>query len=197
MMNLTRILALVGYFVFASIPLNAAAAYVIDFGTGLAGSGGTITDLGTTILGTNILIGSMVVQGTATSDGTYVVDALLNFDTNANTLSIVGDIGSLGITGDTLLLGSFTSYGLNFYPGPTEVFDASGTDIKSSALLGSLGIPTNTQFGYFGFSIQSANGTVTSTDIINTAVVPVPAAVWLFGAGLLGLVGIARRKKAA
>ena len=29
------------------------------------------------------------------------------------------------------------------------------------------------------------------------AVVPVPAAVWLFGSGLLGLVGIARRKKTA
>jgi hypothetical protein len=29
------------------------------------------------------------------------------------------------------------------------------------------------------------------------AAVPVPAAVWLFGSGLLGLVGIARRKKAA
>jgi hypothetical protein len=28
-------------------------------------------------------------------------------------------------------------------------------------------------------------------------VVPIPAAVWLFGSGLLGLVGIARRKKAA
>jgi hypothetical protein len=28
------------------------------------------------------------------------------------------------------------------------------------------------------------------------AVVPVPAAVWLFGSGLLGLVGVARRKKA-
>jgi hypothetical protein len=26
-------------------------------------------------------------------------------------------------------------------------------------------------------------------------VVPVPAAVWLFGSGLLGLVGVARRKK--
>ena len=28
-------------------------------------------------------------------------------------------------------------------------------------------------------------------------VVPVPAAVWLFGSGLLGLVGVARRKKSA
>jgi len=26
--------------------------------------------------------------------------------------------------------------------------------------------------------------------------VPVPAAVWLFGSGLIGLVGVARRKKA-
>jgi hypothetical protein len=31
---------------------------------------------------------------------------------------------------------------------------------------------------------------------VATSVVPVPAAVWLFGSGLLGLVGIARRKKA-
>ena len=33
-----------------------------------------------------------------------------------------------------------------------------------------------------------------STDV---AAVPVPAAVWLFGSGLIGLVGVARRKKAA
>lgn len=31
--------------------------------------------------------------------------------------------------------------------------------------------------------------------IIGTTVVPVPAATWLFGSGLLGLVGIARRKQ--
>jgi hypothetical protein len=34
------------------------------------------------------------------------------------------------------------------------------------------------------------------TDFSPGAVVPIPAAAWLFGSGLLGLIGIARRKKA-
>jgi len=32
--------------------------------------------------------------------------------------------------------------------------------------------------------------------LVRTSVVPVPAAAWLFGSGLIGLVGLARRKKA-
>lgn len=40
-------------------------------------------------------------------------------------------------------------------------------------------------------------GTPYSFHISNPSHVPVPAAVWLFGSGLLGLVGIARRKKAS
>ena len=31
--------------------------------------------------------------------------------------------------------------------------------------------------------------------LVVTSVVPVPAAVWLFGSGLFGLIGIARRRK--
>ena len=196
-MNLTRILVFVSCLAFASIPLKASAAYVIDFGTGLLGSGGTITDTGASILGDAILIGSMVVQGTTSSDGTYEVDALLNFDTGANTISIVGDVSSLGIFGDTLVSGSFTTYGYSVYPGPTEVFESTGTDMMSSGLLGALDIPLNIGFDFFGFSIESANGSVVSTDFINTAEVPVPAAAWLFGSGLLALLGISRRKKAA
>lgn len=38
---------------------------------------------------------------------------------------------------------------------------------------------------------------VYSGDVGNVNVVPVPAAVWLFGSGLLGLAGVAVRKKAA
>jgi hypothetical protein len=30
---------------------------------------------------------------------------------------------------------------------------------------------------------------------ISTTVIPIPAAAWLFGSGLIGLIGLARRKK--
>ena len=198
MKNVTRILALVGYFALASIPLNAAAVVVIDFGTGSAGPGGTIINDGVNTTGTGILIGSMIVEGTA-ADSTYAVNANLNFDTGADTITVFGSIAGLGIFGKTLLSGSFDSFDYTAVPAPggttTEIFSGQGPDIKNSELLTNLGVPTNTPFEFFGFTIESANGNVVSTDIINTQAVPVPAAVWLFGSGLLGMVGIARRRR--
>lgn len=59
----------------------------------------------------------------------------------------------------------------------------------------------------FSFSTQIDAGSLTAsggfltgftasgTGEVQGALVPVPAAVWLFGSGLIGLVGIARRKK--
>jgi len=44
------------------------------------------------------------------------------------------------------------------------------------------------------YRVHFSNGSVLTVDV---QVVPVPAAVWLFGSGLLGLAGIARRKNAA
>jgi len=41
------------------------------------------------------------------------------------------------------------------------------------------------------------NGFVIEQITITTSAIPVPPAIWLFGSGLLGLIGIARRKKAA
>jgi len=41
-----------------------------------------------------------------------------------------------------------------------------------------------------------AGGTFGSGTVQSLAAVPIPAAVWLFGSGLIGLIGIARRKKA-
>lgn len=42
----------------------------------------------------------------------------------------------------------------------------------------------------------AADGSFSYTQTLELNSVPVPAAVWLFGSGLLGLVGVARRKKA-
>ena len=210
MKNLARIFALLGYFALASMPLNAAAVVVIDFGTGLANAGGTISWDGVNAVGTDIPIGAMVAEGTS-ADGTYPVHGpaginhgVLNFDTVANEITVEGIVGGgLNVGGPTpelLLSGSFTDFSFQSIPGPggttTEIVTVEGTDVKSAALLTELGVDVNTPFEFFGFSIESVNGNVVSTDIINT-VVPVPAAVWLFGSGLLGLVGIARRKKAA
>lgn len=52
----------------------------------------------------------------------------------------------------------------------------------------------NTGVTYLGaesYDVHFSDGSVFQVDV---AVVPVPATVWLFGSGLIGLVGIARRK---
>ncbi len=53
-----------------------------------------------------------------------------------------------------------------------------------------------TQSYILGSAVLSANGDLTFTANA-TAPVPLPAAVWLFGSGLMGLVGISRRRKIA
>ena len=60
-------------------------------------------------------------------------------------------------------------------------------------------VVTMTPFASDANASIAANCTFTLGDPCATTVsaVPVPAAVWLFGSGLLGLVGVARRKKAS
>jgi len=59
---------------------------------------------------------------------------------------------------------------------------------------GIMGIPMPTGGPFAGFN-AGFNASMASTPKPST--VPVPAAVWLFGSGLLGLVGVASRKKDA
>jgi hypothetical protein len=55
---------------------------------------------------------------------------------------------------------------------------------------------SNLQSYILGSATLGADGTLTITGN-STAPVPLPAAVWLFGSGLMGLVGVSRRRKAA
>jgi hypothetical protein len=64
--------------------------------------------------------------------------------------------------------------------GATDVSDLGGT-------------PVSNTFSNGAWHVNAATGTVSYVGTVSA--VPVPAAVWLFGSGLLGLVGIGRRRK--
>jgi len=71
------------------------------------------------------------------------------------------------------------------------------TDVALSNILN----PSLYDNSSFGIQIGIGEGTTTSglgfsIDSVNVSTVPVPAAVWLFGSGLLGLIGFSKRKKA-
>ena len=88
-----------------------------------------------------------------------------------------------------------------------EAFDAKG---NSLGIIGPVSIADAHQAGETGedtfFGVTHSGG-ISAIKIMNTvsaievdhlqygAVVPIPPAAWLFGSGLLGLVGIARRRK--
>ncbi len=97
----------------------------------------------------------------------------------------IGYSGNLG----SLLTGSFTHLAIQGF----------GNGLGG---LGSIfGNITYTGGSYQGnLSVGRLEGTITGTAIIATlgsvSTVPIPAAIWLFGSGLLGLIGIARRKTA-
>jgi hypothetical protein len=60
---------------------------------------------------------------------------------------------------------------------------------------------TNTNVDQLGFPVRQPDAASQALDTwavwTVSAEVPIPAAAWLFGSGLIGLLGIARRKKAA
>lgn len=127
-------------------------------------------------------------------------------------VSITGGIDFPDMTpdisaGSNLLTGTFTSAQLHDHivtqPGEFHLhIDANTfTDSKLSALTDFYGLPGGEYTGAMVITFQTdtgiSPGTAFTSNIINSGSVinqpvPVPAAVWLFGTGLLGLMGVAR-----
>lgn len=95
-----------------------------------------------------------------------------------------------------------------FVPAPgTEVLDViatapGGVTISQSFNYDNIGdefqiAMLGSQFSGLQSVLFSSQFIFPAYDNIEVSAVPIPAAVWLFGSGLLGLVGIARRKKIA
>jgi hypothetical protein len=100
------------------------------------------------------------------------------------------DLGSINNVSGTLsevLVSAFPGVSTGAFVVATVEFLAVGLGASNLTLSEAAGNPWASD----GSSINPtfANGSVT--------VVPIPAAMWLFGSGLVGLIGISRRKKAA
>lgn len=144
---------------------------------------------------------------TATLDVSFTSAASFNIADVDLSILFVGDAGHSGIVtllGGTLSgssqsfnLGSgagYTGYNSSTLPpggsgGPTD-FGIFATSLDLSGAFGS-GTFSGIQLDFSDASaVPSLVGTISSA-----TVVPVPAAVWLFGSGLIGLVGLAKRKQ--
>ena len=107
------------------------------------------------------------------------------------------------------VFGAMTTYTLPIGPAPMATTTWNTTTVGGAACTlgcnpsGTLPL-TDDAFGGSPmpagpFTGWNANFDITSIhiDSVDGGVIPVPAAVWLFGSGLVGLVGVARRRKKA
>ena len=80
----------------------------------------------------------------------------------------------------------------------TRGFDCLGNALSGGATFTDDGISGSPMVDgpFYGAIVNFDIGSGNSLTVLNVSTVPVPAAVWLFGSGLLGLIGVARRKKA-
>jgi len=137
----------------------------------------------------------------AIAGGTFDLAASILGDgtLTGGSLAIGGTVAALGFNSGTLLTGSLTDIGFNNAGGdPLEfLFLVTGGD--AAGLYGSLGgiILTGAGFGGSWATSFSSAPFASVSDVGTVGVVPVPAAIWLFGTALIGLVGLSKRRKAA
>jgi hypothetical protein len=81
-----------------------------------------------------------------------------------------------------------------------EVFDTSGFLLDTSTQVGTGIFDLTALVGDVAisrFTLTSPGSDSFRVSSLSYSVVPIPAAAWLFGSGLLGLIGISRRKRSA
>ncbi len=201
----------------------AFATMIIDFGTGLAGQGGTITFLNGGAKGVGIPVGTVTIAGIPPFNGDYLTSgtfsysftfpppigtldltaAVLDFDYEPNlaqpinTLTITGNVEGLVASEVVLLSGSFSSFETNTENGMG--IEGSGPDTKGREFMDALGLDPLIQWQFFGFSLTgeqipgSDSWYAISTDFRNT--VPEPGILILLGIGLSAVGLFSRRIK--
>ena len=116
-----------------------------------------------------------------------------NFATAGNSL-LVPIPSTVGISGPQSgdYLASNSNGNLTLTTAPNFVMAVFDTNLGGGTWVGD----SNPVYYGNGNSAQLTFNLSGGVLVVDVQAIPVPAAVWLFGSGLLGLIGIARRKKA-
>ena len=159
----------------------------------IAGNGGDVLHLADT----SFILGDLLVNGGNSGD--------IIWTNSGNDTIITGagnDIVNAGPGNDTIALGQFSNLDSNVVRGgdgtDNLTLDFLSTEIQlfsSNNLWFQLVSNGGGSVDFTGIENIQFNDGLFLTSEIPLTTVPVPAAVWLFGSGLVGLIGIARRKK--
>ncbi len=134
-------------------------------------------------------IGALTVSGDYTQTTTGIFDVQIASLTSFDKLTVLGDMNLSG----TLRIHSFGAYNPNL----GNTFTIATFDDGVADLSDLTGIFSNIVWSGFNPGVSFTASYFDHSIVLNatTAPVPVPAAAWLFGTGLLGLLGSARRKR--
>lgn len=152
---------------------------------------------GGTAASTNTMTASFFVTGATVVDYNFLSTPYLNALLTSGGLASAANL-NMGIT----IYNSMGATVFNWTPNGAAGGIVGGTELADPFSL-NLGIAQNATFNpgsgafsakSFSLNTGSYQMNISMTEGASVSSVPVPAAVWLLGSGLLGLVGVARRK---